>query len=200
MNSMRPSVKFANVESYHLANSLSFKTLREQCASRVTFLYWQNLCAFNYISGFSWNAANSSGPCRQNKKGANAESSPNNFHSSKLSDNNGFLGNNHLYIIFICRKNILECSPRYVFRTHLRFSPARKFKQIGLGVKTGKTRMLHKLQRRQSEFQIKAQIDFPLTLKTNKFQFQLNWKYFQKWNLNQVAGRLGVSIDYLTIK
>ena len=63
---------------------------------------------------------------------------------------------------------------RYVFRTHLRFSPARKFKQIGLAAKTGKTRMLHKLQRRQSEFQIKAQIDFPLTFKTNKFQFQLN--------------------------
>ena len=118
----------------------------------ATFLYWQNLCAFNYISGFSWDAANSGGPCRQNKKGANAESSLNHFHSFELSDNKGFLGNNHLYIIFICRKNILECSPRYVFRTHLRFSPARKFKQIGLEVKTGKTRMLHKLQRRQSEF------------------------------------------------
>ena len=136
----------------HQSSLQTLKTLREYCASWVTFLYWQNLCAFNYISGFSWNAANSSGPCRQNKKGANAESSLNHFHSSKLSDNKGFLGNNHLYIIFICRKNILECSPRYVFRTHLRFSPARKFKQIGLAAKTWKTRMLHKLQRRQSEF------------------------------------------------
>ena len=73
--------------------------LRSKCTSRIPF--W-----------FSWNPANSSRPCRQNKKGTNAKSSLNNFHSSEFSDNKGFLGNNHLYMRIICRQNILGCSHR----------------------------------------------------------------------------------------
>ena len=66
MCSLCPSVKIENFENHHLANSLPFNTMGSQCASRIPFILSDKICvssqqcAFSSISGFSWNAPNSS--------------------------------------------------------------------------------------------------------------------------------------------